>query len=70
MIQHLINTKENMYEKVIENKGNIVNMKEYKKNMLDKENEKKLLKSEDNIEKGRVKDASKVFQEWKLKYGI
>ena len=29
-----------------------------------------LLKSEDDIEHGRVRDAHEVFNEWKEKYGI
>lgn len=29
-----------------------------------------LLKSEDDIEHGRVRDAREVFEEWKEKYGI
>ena len=68
MIQQLINTKENVQERI--NNTNIISMKGYEKNMLNKVNEEKLLKSEDDIEKGRVKDASVVFEEWKLKYGI
>ena len=68
MIQQLINTKENVQERI--NNTNIISMKGYEKNMLNKVNEEKLLKSEDDIEKGRVKDASVVFEEWKLKFGI
>lgn len=31
---------------------------------------KHLLKAEDDIENGRVRDAREVFKEWKEKYGI
>ncbi len=29
-----------------------------------------LLKSEDDIEHGRVRDTKEIFEEWKEKYGI
>ena len=32
--------------------------------------EEHLLKAEDDIRKGRVRDAREVFKEWKGKYGI
>ena len=39
----------------------IMKMEEYRE---------KLLKVEDDIRKGRVRDAREVFKEWKEKYGI
>ncbi len=48
----------------------VMNMKEYKKRMLQKDIEKHLLKAEEDIEKGRTKSARGVFKEWKEKYGI
>lgn len=36
----------------------------------EKEIEEHLLKAEDDIENGRVRDAREVFKEWKTEYGI
>lgn len=48
----------------------IMSIEEYKKKILKKEIEKHLIKSEEDIENGRVVDASRVFEEWNTKYGI
>ncbi len=48
----------------------IMNMEEYRKKLLEKDIEKHLLKAEDDIKNGRVRDAREVFKEWKEKYGI
>ena len=48
----------------------IMKMEEYKEKILKKDIEEHLLKSEEDIENGRVKDAREVFNEWKGKYGI
>ena len=48
----------------------IMKMEEYKEKMLKKDIEEHLLKAEDDIKNGRVRDARKVFKEWKEKYGI
>ena len=48
----------------------IMSMEEYRKKMLDKQIEKKLIESENDIENGRVKEAEQVFEEWQSKYGI
>lgn len=48
----------------------IMDMEEYKKKLLNKDIQKHLLKAEDDIKNGRVRDARKVFEEWKEKYGI
>jgi len=48
----------------------IMNMEEYKNELLKKDIEKHLLKAEDDIRNGRVRDAREVFKEWKEKYGI
>ena len=52
--------------------GNIVIMKmeEYKEKLLKKDIEEHLLKAEDDIRNGRVREAREVFIEWKEQYGI
>lgn len=51
---------------LIKNNNVIVMSKEE----LKKDIEEHLLKAEDDIRNGRVRDAREVFQEWKEKYGI
>ena len=48
----------------------IMKMEEYREKLLKEDIEKHLLKAEDDIKKGRVRDAREVFKEWKEKYGI
>ena len=48
----------------------IMKMEEYKEKMLEKDIEEHLLKSEDDMKHGRVRNAREVFKEWKEKYGI
>ena len=48
----------------------IMRMDEYKEKILKKDIEEHLLKAEDDIKNGRVRDAREVFKEWKEKYGI
>ena len=48
----------------------VMSMEEYRKKMLDEEIERQLLKSEEDYEQGRTRDAEEVFREWKEKYGI
>ena len=48
----------------------LMSMEEYKKKMLKKDIEEHLLRAEDDIENGRVRDAIEVFEEWKTVYGI
>ncbi len=79
-MQQLTNIKEietavNQYGEIVvrkNNKNNVVvmSMEEYKKKMLDEEIERKILKSEEDYNNGRVKEAEDVFKEWELKYGI
>ncbi len=54
------------------NRNNLIvmNMEEYRNNIFDKETVKKLLKSEEDIEKGRTKKASEVIKELRAKYGF
>ena len=54
------------------NKNNVVIMKmeEYREKLLKKDIEEHLLKAEDDIINGRVRDAREVFKEWKEKHGI
>lgn len=58
---------------VSKNKKNnvvIMSMEEYRKKLLDKQIENKLIESEKDIESGRVREAEEVFEEWQSKYGI
>ena len=43
----------------------IMKMEEYREKMLKKDIEEHLLKAEDDIKNGRVRDAREVFKEWK-----
>lgn len=48
----------------------IMNMEEYREKILKEDIVEHLLKSEDDIKNGRVRDAREVFKDWKEKYGI
>ena len=48
----------------------MMKMEEYRKKIMKEDIEKHLLKAEDDIENGRVREAREVFKEWKEKYGI
>ena len=48
----------------------IMKMEEYKERILKEDIEEHLLKAEDDIRNGRVRDAREVFEDWKEKYGI
>lgn len=50
--------------------ANVMLKKEQKKKIMEEEIIEHLLKSEEDIEKGRVRDAEEVFVEWREKYGI
>lgn len=52
------------------NKIVIMSMEEYKKRVLQNDIEEHLLKSEQDIENGRIQSAREVFEEWKGKYEI
>lgn len=52
------------------NKVIVMSMEEYRNNILDNETEEKLLKSEDDIEKGRTRKATEVIKELRTKYGF
>ncbi len=54
------------------NKNNLIvmNMEEYRNNIFDKETVRKLLKSEEDIGKGRTRKASEVIKELRVKYGF
>ncbi len=54
------------------NKNNVVvmSMEEYRNNIFDNETVKKLLKSEEDIEKGRTRKATEVIKELRAKYGF
>ena len=70
-----IGTAVNQYGEIVVSKNNknnvvVMSMEEYKEKMLDKEIERKILKSEEDYNNGRIRKAKDVFKEWKLKYGI
>ena len=46
----------------------MMSMEEYNKKLLDEEIERKILKSEEDYNNGRVRKAEDVFKEWELKY--
>lgn len=48
----------------------VMSMEEYQKKLMKEKIEKNLLKAEEDIENGRVRDAEDVFKEWDTKYGI
>lgn len=48
----------------------VMRMEEYRKNIFDKETVKSLLKSEEDIEKGRTRKAEDVIKEFKDRYGL
>lgn len=48
----------------------VMSMEEYRNNVFDTETVKKLLKSEEDIEKGRTKKATEVIKELRTKYGF
>ena len=54
-------------ETAVSKNNNVIVMS---KEELKKDVEEHLLKAQDDIRNGRVRDAREVFQEWKEKYGI
>ena len=48
----------------------VMSMEEYRNNIFDKETVNKLLKSEEDIEKGRTRKATEVIKEFREKYGF
>ena len=70
-----LKTAVNQYGEIVVSKNSknnvvVMSMEEYKKKMLDEEIERKILKSEEDYNNGRVRKAEDVFKEWELKYGI
>lgn len=70
-----IEDKTNEKEEIIISKNRrekcaVMSMKEYREKSKKKDIESHLLKAEDDIRNGRVKDAREVFKNWKEKYGI
>lgn len=69
-----IETAINQYGEIVVSKNNknnviVMSMEEYKKKLLDRDIENHLLKAEDDIRNGRVKNARDVFKELRQKYG-
>ena len=54
------------------NKNNVIlmSMEEYKKSLIKDKIKNNLIKAEEDIKIGRVRDAEEVFKEWNAKYGI
>lgn len=54
------------------NKNNVIlmSMEEYKKSLIKDKIKNNLIKAEEDIKFGRVRDAEEVFKEWNAKYGI
>lgn len=48
----------------------VMSMEEYRNNIFDEETVKSLMKSEEDIEKGRTRKATEVIKEFKEKYGF
>lgn len=70
-----IETAVNQYGEIVVSKNNknnviVMSMEEYKEKMSEEEIERKILKSEEDYNNGRIRKAEDVFKEWKLKYGI
>lgn len=65
-----VNQNGEMVVTVNNNEVVIMNMEEYKNKIFDEETEKVLLKSEEDIEKGRTKKGTEVLKELKEKYGF
>ena len=70
-----IETAVNQYGEIVVSKNNknnviVMSMEEYKEKMSEEEIERKILKSEEDYNNGRIRKAEDVFREWKLKYGI
>lgn len=69
-----LETVKNKNEEIVisNNKDKIIvmDMEKYKKKLLNKDIQKHLLKAEDDIKNGRVREAREVFGECKEKYGI
>lgn len=69
-----IETAVNKYRKIVvckkDNNLIAISMEEYKKELLEKDIEEHILKSEEDMKNGRVRRAEDVFKEWKEKYGI
>ena len=54
------------------NKNNVIlmSMEEYKQSLIKDKIKNNLIKAEEDIKLGRVRDAEEVFKEWNAKYGI
>lgn len=57
-------------ETVVNKNDVTMSMRECRNNILDNETVNRLLKSEDDIEKGRTRKATEVIKELRKKYGF
>ena len=79
-MQQLTNLQElemavNLNGEVVVTKNNknyviLMSMEEYKKSLIKDKIKNNLIKAEEDIKLGRVRDAEEVFKEWNAKYGI
>jgi hypothetical protein len=60
-----INKNGEMVITISDNNIVIMKMEEYRDKLIKEDIEKHLLKAEDDIKNGRVRDAREVFEEWK-----
>ena len=66
-IERVINMNQNN-EIIIDD--DIINIDNYKNEIFDDDTVNKLLKSEEDIENGRTRDAIEVMKEFKVRYGF
>lgn len=66
-MQQVTNLQEIVTKK---NNVSVTNVQGYKNNIFDNETVKKLLKSEEDIENGKTRNAVDVIKELRLKYGF
>lgn len=57
-------------ERAINKNGKMIIRKNHTENIFDNETVKRLLKSEEDIEKGRTRKATEVIKELREKYGF
>ena len=70
-IETIINQNgEMVISKNNKNKVVVMSMEEYRDNIFDKETVNKLLKSEEDIEKGKTRKATDVVKEFREKFGF
>ena len=69
-LKTVVNQNGEMIITIDNNEIIIMNMEEYYEKIMKKEIEEHLLRAEDDMDNGNVKDAREVLKEWKEKYEI